>query len=228
MTFMDNGNPGYFNRYAYAFNNPINNFDPDGRECVTQNTTTCGSSGSSAAATAATSATAVMANEGIGAERARNNYNSSVSNLDANDSAGRSAAKQAARAQTPPITRGVIEGTRPDTGARPGTGGTANRTNSGANQVAKNLGKVGRGNAAANVVIGGARIATAENPGQEAVVVGAETGGALGGAYLGAQVGAAGGPWGAAAGGIIGGIAGGFGGGAAADAAIESVEERQP
>jgi hypothetical protein len=29
------GNPGYFNRYAYTFNDPINNTDPDGMQVVT-------------------------------------------------------------------------------------------------------------------------------------------------------------------------------------------------
>lgn len=28
--FLDKGNPGYFNRYAYTMNNPINAIDPDG------------------------------------------------------------------------------------------------------------------------------------------------------------------------------------------------------
>ncbi len=34
VTFLDNGNPAMFNRYGYTFNDPINNFDPDGRETV--------------------------------------------------------------------------------------------------------------------------------------------------------------------------------------------------
>ena len=32
VTFLQNGNPGYFNRYAYTMNDPINLIDPDGRE----------------------------------------------------------------------------------------------------------------------------------------------------------------------------------------------------
>ena len=30
VTFMDTGNPGYFSRYAYTLNDPINMIDPDG------------------------------------------------------------------------------------------------------------------------------------------------------------------------------------------------------
>ena len=35
VTFLDTGNPGYFNRYAYTMNDPINGIDPDGRQVVT-------------------------------------------------------------------------------------------------------------------------------------------------------------------------------------------------
>ena len=36
MTFLHTGNPSQFNRYAYANNDPINMFDPDGRNAVTK------------------------------------------------------------------------------------------------------------------------------------------------------------------------------------------------
>ena len=32
--FMDTQDPGYFNRYAYSLNDPVNRFDPDGRQSV--------------------------------------------------------------------------------------------------------------------------------------------------------------------------------------------------
>ena len=32
VTFLDNGNPGYFNRYAYTMNDPLNFIDPDGNQ----------------------------------------------------------------------------------------------------------------------------------------------------------------------------------------------------
>ena len=32
VTFLDTGNPNFFNRYAYTFNDPVNLTDPDGRK----------------------------------------------------------------------------------------------------------------------------------------------------------------------------------------------------
>ncbi len=201
------------NLYAYVGNDPVNGTDPTGLECVTKDTSTCG--GSNAAATAAQSATTLVAREGIGAESARSSYNQNVSKLDPNDSAGRSAAKAAARADTPPITRAGIEAARPGTGPQAGTGGTANRTNAGANNLAKNLGTVGKASAVTGAVLGAARIATSDNPAATAAEVGGGVAGAIAGAELGVTAGSFGGPYGAAAGGIVGGIAGGFGGEAA-------------
>ncbi len=210
-----------FNLYAYVHNDPVNGIDPDGRECVTADTTTCGS-GANPGITALQSATTLVANEGIGAESARNFYNQSVSNLDPNDSEGRSAAKAEARGRTPPITRAAIEATRPDLGPKEGTGGTANRTNAGANKLAKNLGKVGKASAVTGAVIGAARVATSDTPVQTTAEVGGGVAGALGGAGFGAAAGSAGGPYGAAAGGIFGGIVGGFAGEGAVKGVLSS------
>ena len=203
------------NLYAYVANDPVNGRDPSGEECVTPNTTTCG------VATTATAATAVAAREGIGAERARFQYRDSTGKLAPNDSAGRSAAKASARAATPPITRGVVEGLRPGLGPKPGSGGTANRTNIGADKLAGRLGTAGRVAGVAGVAIGVARVATSDNPGQEAARVGGGMAGAIAGGEAGAFVGALAGPWGAAAGGIAGGLVGGFAGEKAVDELLD-------
>lgn len=117
----------------------------------------------------------------------------------------------------PPISRGVLEGVRPYTSPRLGSGGTANRTSAAADRLAGRLGAAGRLAGGANIAIGAARIATSDQPVRETARVGAGAAGALAGAEAGALAGSLGGPWGAAAGGIIGGIAGGFGGEAAVD-----------
>jgi hypothetical protein len=160
----------------------------------------------------------------IGAESARSSYTRTVSGLDPSDSAGRSAAKAAARADTPPVVRAGIEATRPGIGPNPGSGGTANRTNAAANNLARNLGRVGKASAVTAVAIGGARIATAEDKRRETVVVASGAGGSLGGALAGGAGGTAlCGPLCGGAGAIIGGLGGGFGGEAAAERVYDEV-----
>ena len=213
-----------YNLYAYVANDPINGTDPTGEQSVLCTSDSCRNTQQAvqgAAETTATAATAVAAREGIGAERVRQQYRAAVSRLAPNDSAGRSAAKAQARAATPPITRGAIEASRPGTGAQPGSGGTANRTNSGADRLAGRLGTAGRAAGVAGVAVGAARIANSDTPGQEAARVGGGITGALVGAELGAKAGALLGPKGAIAGGIVGGIAGGFAGEEAIDQLLE-------
>jgi phage tail tape-measure protein len=143
-----------------------------------------------------------------------------VRRLGPNDSAGRSALKQAARDATPPITRSAIQILRPGTGPREGSGGTANRTSASADRLAGRLGTLGRAAGGANVVIGVARVATSDRPAQEAARVGGGVAGAIAGAQALGTVGALGGPWGAGAGAVIGGILGGFGGEALVDSML--------
>lgn len=209
---------------ANVGNDPINQLDPNGRECVTVDTTTCGSSNGNAATTAAQAVTTIGAVEGIGAEQARGNYNSEVAKLSPDDSAGRSQAKQTARSHTPPITRAAIESSRPSTSAKEGSGGTANRTSAAANKTAKTLGKIGKGSAVLGIAIGGARIATADDKSRETVVVVGGVGGSGGGALAGGAVGfALAGPPGGVVGALVGGLGGGFAGEELAGAAYDNL-----
>lgn len=208
------------NMYAYVGNDPVNKVDPTGMECVTPNTTTCGDS----ATTAAQSGLTVAANEGLRSASARDNYKKGAGALSPSDSAGRSALKASARAATPPITKGVVEAVRPGLGPKSGSGGTANRTNDAADKMGGQLKTLGRISTVGAVVLGGTRIATAENKTRETTVVAGETAGSLGGTYGGAIVGGFfGGPLGAAAGGLIGGFGGGYAGGATTEAVYDEV-----
>ena len=163
---------------------------------------------------AAQGTTGLLAREGIGSEAARNSYNQQAAALDPADKIGRTELKASTRADTPPVTRAVINSIRPDLGPKLGTSGNATHTNVGANQLADTLGKVGRGAAVVGAVIGVTRIANAENKVEEAALVGGGVLGGIGaGALAGAQLGAMGANpltigVGALAGAVLGGIAG--------------------
>ena len=235
VTFLDNGNPGYVNRYAYAFNNPINNFDPDGRECVTQNTTTCGSSGSSAAANGAVGAASFAAQNTTRSSQVRTQYNNAASQLNPNDTAGRSALKETTRAATPAPQRAFINATRPSTSAPAGTSGNATHTDARTNSTVKALGTVGKASGALAVATGGAQIALSDDKSRTTAsvagsavggiaggIAGAETGALVGGG-IGALFGGAGAAPGAVIGAVVGGIGGSIGGGIAGGAAGERI-----
>ncbi len=119
-----------------------------------------------------------------------------------------------------------MQALRPGTGPKPGSGGTANRTNASWDKAGKVAGVLGKASVAITVVTSAAEIATSDNPARSASgVAGAVSGGVAGGeggASGGAIIGAfLGGPPGAAVGAVIGGLAGSAGGGIAGHAAGE-------
>ncbi len=210
--------------YAYVGNDPVNKIDPTGMQSACAGSTADACYDTSVFATAAQSGLTVAGNEGIRSARARDVYKKGAGALAPDDSVGRSALKASVRSITPPITRGVIEAMRPGLGPKPGSGGTANRTSAAADMAAGQLKTLGRASTVGAVVLGGTRIATAENKTREATVVVSETAGSLGGAYGLAIVGGfLGGPPGAVVGGVIGSFGGGYAGGATAEAVYDEV-----
>lgn len=149
----------------------------------------------------------------LGSGNARAAYVAQAAALGASDSAQRSALKSEARANTPAMFRNAIESARPDVGAKPGSGGRANVTNSTVNK----LGTAGRiGGSVLTVTglgLGALEVATSDNPTRSLAVVGGGLLGAVGGGEGGVAAGtlagaAVGGPPGAVVGAVTGGIAG--------------------
>ena len=122
------------NLYAYVGNDPLNRNDPTGTEDC-RITGTCGQfarakeARQSTDGTSATGATSGLAAQVSAAGENRANYDSAVGNLDANDTAGRTELKEQFRQSDPPLARGTVEGARPETGPKPGSGGRANVPN---------------------------------------------------------------------------------------------------
>ena len=174
---------GDANLYRYVGNNPVNFTDPSGLFLFScDGCGTSSSNGVSPISEAAIGITARGAAEGIVSEAVRDSYSKQVAELDPEDSAGRGDAKSRARDQTPRGMKDVIESARPDVGPREGTGGTANRTNSAVNRVAKIAGALGRASGVTAVIIGTYEVATSPAPYRAAAqVVGATVYGAVGG-----------------------------------------------
>ena len=145
---------------------------------------------------------------------------STVSKLDKTNTQGRTQAKVEARSKTPAISKTIAESMRPISEEGTRAGGTANKTNTGVNEAASKLGKVGKVMGAASVGIAAYNIATAEDKGQAVATEAGSFAGAIAGGEAGATIGAGIGVWfggagavpGAVIGGIVGSIAGSFAG----------------
>lgn len=198
--------PQRWNRYAYVRNNPLRYVDPDGRE-------------SDDAQRAAQGAAAAAGTALVQDARVRADYVSKVRGLSPTDSAGRTAAKIAAREASTPVGAALAEAMAPIAGEAGRVAGTASKTRAGVNSAMTSAGAAGKGLLVVGIGISVANVAMAPE-GEQGRVATQEVGawaGALSfgaaGAKLGAVIGAGvGGPVGAVAGGIIGGLVGGIGG----------------
>jgi len=155
------------------------------------------------------------------AANARQEYNKNTSKLDPNDSSGRTAAKEAARAKTPQPYKAMAESKHSMANEATKVGGTANKTNAGVNQAMNITGKVGKGLLVVGAATSVYNVATAENTtkavvqeaGTWAVAIAGGKVGASAGAAIGGGVGALFAGVGAAPGAVVGGIVGGLIGG---------------
>jgi hypothetical protein len=116
---------------------------------------------------------------------------SQVAALDPFDEKGRTARKLDARARTPIMVRDTISFFRPGVGPRPGSIGSANVSNVGANLGGTVLRVGGGALLGASLAIDAGRIALSPTPGRTAVIVGLGNAGAFGVGALGAVGGSA-------------------------------------
>jgi RHS repeat-associated protein len=144
---------------------------------------------------------------------ARASYETMVSALDPNDSAGREFVKQLIRGQTPPLVGQPLEAMYPDLGPRPGSVGSANVSNAGAN-VAGSVFRV----AGPTLLLGGVaydayQVATSSTPYRDLAAASFGVLGSIGGGTLFAIGGSFVTPVaGTIVGGVTGAVAGGYAG----------------
>ncbi|WP_413933897.1 RHS repeat domain-containing protein, partial [Nitrospira sp. BLG_1] len=196
---------GGINVYAYVGNSPNHWIDPMGLDKCEND---------SGAGTNALIDTGVFVGQQLGdAGTVRNDYQAAVNSLDPNDSQGRSAAKAAARANTPPLVRYPLQSLRPGLGPNTGSTGSANVSNPSVNALGRALQVGGRGLLAVSVAADVHDVATSCKPFRSLMsasfgVLGSIAGGsagAVGGSFVTPFVGTvAGGIGGAAAGGAFG------------------------
>jgi hypothetical protein len=131
---------------------------------------------------------------GIRADQSRKIYERGVGMLDPTDGDGRLALKAKARAITPPEVLAPIAKWRPGLGPAAGSGGRANVSNASVNQVARYLGRLGKGPGIVGTLVALDDILTsAHHLRALSANVGAGLGGFVGG-VTGAAAGAATGP----------------------------------
>lgn len=147
---------GGINLYAYVENNPVYWSDAYGLDKC--------DGGSSMASNAAID-TGIFVGQQLGdAGIVRAEYDTAVGPLDQNDSAGRSAAKTAARSKTPPLVRYPLEAMRPSLEPNPASTGHANISNPGANALGQAFKYGGGALLAAAVAVDAYQVSTSCRP----------------------------------------------------------------
>lgn len=224
LTPDPSGFSGGINFYAYANGNPVNYHDPRGLSAR--------ATGDSFQSWLSQSSSTLLWGAYVfdkSADVRLNFYDPNVRSLAPDDVSGRIELKLDARAMTPQPIRGYLDATYPDLGPKPGSIGSANAPNVGANQTAIIFSRIGNGLAVAGAGIEIYNVATAPQ-GQTLQTVAGASGrtiggisGGIAGAEIGAEIGLVGGPWGAVIGAAIGGIGGSLGVGWAGGEAAENL-----
>lgn len=121
--------------------------------------------------------TAYASYELIKSKIVRDSYIKTSKSLAPTDVAGRTDLKKTTRVKTPPVTRSLIEATRPGLGPKKGSTGSANKSNANANAKASRMGNIGKGLLVLDVMVATVNVVNSETPVQTAVE---ETGSILG------------------------------------------------